>query len=143
MSAARVDLSQTPLDEVLEFRESHSDLYRSYIRNLEKTVIELSRASPEQQDELLRIRQEEIENALDNLRRTARGWRKPLASLGIGLAGATWSALHGQDLVGAALAALGALAGMSLPRNETTAFSYVITAGDYHPPVRVGLARRT
>jgi hypothetical protein len=66
----------------------------------------------------------------NDLRKTARRqWRRPLATLSLGAAGASWLAtgpLH--DPVGGALALAGSILGLASAQPAATAYSYILDA---------------
>jgi hypothetical protein len=130
MEAVGLNLATVPLDDILEFREHHGDAYRAYARNVRQQVAELGLLAPEERESLLYDRREELADLADELRKTARRqWRRPLANLSLGAAGASWLAagpLH--DPLGGALALATTLLGLTPGQPEATAYSYILTA---------------
>lgn len=125
-----VDLAAVPLDDVLAFRESHLHEYRAYARDLRRTVAELSPLEPAERDRLLADRREELANRAHDLRRASmRVWRQPLASVGLGAAGAAWAAGQG-DIVAAALAIAAGVVGASLSGADAGAYTYLFRVRD-------------
>jgi hypothetical protein len=125
-----LNLASVPLDDILEFREQHGAAYRAYARDVRRYVAELGLLAPEERRALLLDRQEELADLANDLRRTARRqWRRPLAALSIGAAGASWvvagAALH--PLAGA-LALASTVLGLAPSQPTATAYSYVLDA---------------
>ena len=109
-----IDLSAVALDEVLDFRRSGcGSEYRAYSRDVRLFVLELSQLSYAEQIAALAARRAEINDRIDELNRlTSRAFRRQLASLGFGLAGAAWTLVHG-DPWGGLFAAGATAAGVS------------------------------
>jgi hypothetical protein len=130
LEAVGVNLATVPLDEVLEFREQHGTAYRAYARNVRRQVAELGLLAPDERETLLADRREELTDLAGELRKAARRqWRRPLAALSIGAAGAAWLAagpLH--DPWGGALALAGSVLGLAPGEPTATAYSYVFEA---------------
>lgn len=136
LETVAVDLASVPLDEVLSFREAHGAEYRAYARDLRGTIAELSSLEPEERERRLFDRRDELADRAHDLRRTSmRAWRQPLASVGLGAAGAAWSVTQG-DVVPAALSLAAGLVGASLMKADVGAYSYL-----FH--VRDSLSRRS
>ena len=71
-------------------------------------------------------RREELAQQAVALRMAAwRRWRRPLARLGVGIAGATWAAERG-DLTSALLALAGGVLGAVPERASPSAFTYIL-----------------
>lgn len=130
-----VDLSAVPLDEVVGFRDAHGAEYRAYARDIRRLVADLSPLAPEDRERLLADRREELADRAYDLRRISRRtWRQPLASIGLGVAGAAWQASHG-DIVSAALSLGAGFAGAALMRADAGAYSYLFRVRDsLHSP---------
>jgi hypothetical protein len=130
METVGLNLAAVPLDEILEFRDQHGTAYRAYARNVRQQVAELGLLAPDEREARLLDRREELADLASDLRKAARlQWRRPLATLGLGAAGATWlaaGALH--DPVGGALAMAGAIAGAASAQPAATAYSYILDA---------------
>lgn len=126
-----VDLRSVPLDDILEFRESHGEAYRSYARNIREQVRLLGLLDPQERGGAIRERQAEFKEAAEDLKATAlQKWRNPAAFFTLAAAGAGWMVTHGHDPIGALLALLAA--GFSLPSvtsdQPVAAYSYVFKA---------------
>ena len=125
-----LNLAAVPLDEILEFREQHRAAYRAYARNVRQQVAEVGLLAPEEREAQLLDRREELADLANDLRKAARRqWRMPLATLGLGAAGAAWLAagpLH--DPVGGALALGGTMLGLASAQPAATAYSYILDA---------------
>ena len=94
-----LDVSGVPLDEVLQFREEHSEAHRSYMRDLRGFMTEIAGiGSPDDREKLLALRKQEIEEAAVEIRRAARAaLGKDLASWSLGIAGTAWAATTGES----------------------------------------------
>ncbi|WP_395293056.1 hypothetical protein ACF9IK_05230 [Kitasatospora hibisci] len=125
---AGVDLSQVPLDEILDFRREHGGTYRAYARDLRRFVVELDTVDhPAERERLLRDRSESIADQATALRRARRAWGRPVASLAIAGDGAAWT-LHQADPAGAVIALLGAASGFTPPGRDGGPFTYLFEA---------------
>jgi hypothetical protein len=124
-----IDLTGVPLDEVLDYRIQHGHLYRAYARNLRNFVTDLASAMPQEQDNMLWDRIEEIADHAAALRKARRGLIRPAAAFAMSVAGATWTIRQGDPL-GAIFAALSALAGFAKPPQPTSAFTYLFGVRD-------------
>lgn len=123
-----IDLSDVPLDDVLDFRHQYGDLYRAYVIALRQFATELSTLPPQERDAAFQQRQDEISDAAEELRRRARTrWRRPAASVAIGVAGAAWSATKGQ-WAEAIVSLLGSIAGASAGPQSNSMYSYLFQA---------------
>ena len=126
-----VDLRSVPLSDILEFRASHGEAYRSYARNVREQVRILGLLEPQERESAIRDRQAEFKETAEDLKATAlKKWRNPAAFFTLSAAGAGWMVTHGHDPIGALLALLAA--GFSLPSvnsaQAVTAYSYVFAA---------------
>ncbi|MFF7976713.1 hypothetical protein [Streptomyces sp. NPDC007905] len=124
------DLSAVPLDEVLDFRSQHGSDFRAYARGLR----ELVRAGNEMSDRQFAAapldRSTRIEQEAKELRKTLRGaFGRSSAGAALTLAGAAWTGTHGDDLLGALLAATGAGVAVTRPQRPETAYSYLFHIG--------------
>lgn len=123
-----LDLSSIPLDEVLDFRRQHGAEHRAYARDLRRFVRELASLSGPARQEAFADRREELADTADALRRLARrSWRRPLATVGIGLAGSAVSFAVGNP-VGGALGGVGALLGFRRQADPASAYTYLFRA---------------
>jgi hypothetical protein len=124
-----LNLAPVSLDEVLEFRKEHGGEYKRYARDVREAIRELSSLPPDLRAEHLLDRREGIADRAFQLRRTAmRSWRRPLASISLGAAGAVWSAAHG-DVISAALSLAAGAIGASEASFDAGAYSYLFAAG--------------
>lgn len=120
-----VDLESVSLDEVLAFRDEHGEAYRAYARDLRAFVRAASDLDERERAEALLDRQEALIDTAYELRRLSRkAWRRPMASFGLGIAGAS-VALAAGNLPGAALAAGGGLLGLKRAADPGTAYAYL------------------
>jgi hypothetical protein len=126
LASVGVDLSGLPLDDVLAFRDEHLAAYTKYMRDL-RSVVRLVDTATDQVDRrrLMLDRQEELRDAADALRRSAR--RSGIkTSLGVGLglvgAGLTFGA---EAVVGAGIAAVAAAVGLIPDSPPDSRYTYV------------------
>lgn len=121
-----LDLSEAPLEAVLEFRDLHGEAYRRYVRDVRRFVQTVSALdSDEEREAAVLDRQEELGDAAAGLRKTARTyWRRPLARVAVGGAGAILSLASGSALP-AALSGMAALLEWEPRPNEAGPFSYL------------------
>ncbi len=128
MMTVGADLAPIPIDEILDFRRQHIEEYRTYARNIRAFVRELSLMSEEQRKEAFVDRQEELNAAAGDLRRTSeQAWKRP-ASFGLTIAGAAWTAVSG-DPIGATLGVMGGLlGGAGGTEAEASAYSFLFQA---------------
>lgn len=121
------DLSTVPLDEVLDFRNTHKREFREYARSVRQFVREIGVLPARDRQKAFRDRQEQIRDMASDLKdRGRKAWRKP-ASFALTVAGSAWTLKTGDPL-GALLAALGAIAGLGGKENEVSAYSYLFQA---------------
>jgi hypothetical protein len=120
-----LDLQDAPLEAVLEFRDLHGQDLRRYIRDVRGFVRSLSLLESEEREVAIVDRQEELSDAAAGLRRTARSyWRRPVARVAVGAAGAVISLSSGQPLP-AALGAMAALLEWEPQHDLAGPFSYL------------------
>jgi hypothetical protein len=121
------DLSDVPLDEVLDFRRENMNHYTAYAAGLREFLVTQATLHPTEQEKArrerrLRIREQAAE--LRKISRTAFGLRS--AALVLALTGAAWTARHG-DIFGSMMSGLiaGAQA-IPLPEGTVTPYSYLM-----------------
>lgn len=123
--AVGADLTDAPLDAVLEFRDLHGEEFRNYMRNVRKFVRDLSTLGSDERESVLVDRQEELSDLAASLRRTTRTyWHQPMARIAVGGAGAILSLATGSALPGA-LGAVAALLEWEPPQDAAGPFSYL------------------
>ncbi|HXG26527.1 MAG TPA: hypothetical protein VNL94_06720 [Candidatus Binatia bacterium] len=140
LEAVGVDLSTVPLDEVIGFRDQHAAEFRAYARKLRELVAALSPLDQADRDRLLADRREEMADEAHSLRKTAmRAWQtaQPVASVGLGVVGATWAVQEGNLGWAALNLALG-IVGAALPQSEVGAYSYLYSVRDAFGSGRIG-----
>ncbi|MFD0449382.1 hypothetical protein ACFQ10_54685 [Streptomyces indonesiensis] len=120
-----IDLSQVPLNEILDYRREHGASYKAYAQDLRQFVRGLEAAEPIDRPRMLHERSESIADHASQLRRARRAWGRPVTALAFAGAGAAWT-LHQADVWGAVFAALGAAAGFSRPARPESPFSYLL-----------------
>lgn len=133
LTAVGVDLESVPLDEVLAFRRQHGGEYRKYARDLRRFVREIGELQVGEQQDAVRERQEEIEDAARRLGEfTRKAWKKPLA-FSLGVAGAAWRLAAG-DILGGLLALGAGLVGAEFSKSsDTGAYSYLFASRSRFP----------
>lgn len=119
-----VDLSEAPLDEILDYRREHGAAYRAYAEDLRRFVGILQAAEPIDRPRMLHERSESIADHASKIRRARRAWGRPVTALAFAGAGAAWT-LHQADIWGAVFGALGAAAGFARPPKPQSPFTYL------------------
>ncbi|HKV54809.1 MAG TPA: hypothetical protein VJN94_09210 [Candidatus Binataceae bacterium] len=108
LNAVTVDLGPFPIDEVLDFRKQNLEAHRRYSLSVRKFAMQLSRMSEAEQKEAFELRQAELDDLANDLRKRARkAWKKPV-SFALTLAGAAFSLISAP--IAAALGVAGAIA---------------------------------
>ena len=127
LNVVSVDLGAVPIDEVLCFREQNLEAHKRYMLSVRKFALELSRMSDEERELTFEIRQDELNDIANDLRKRARkSWKKP-ASFALSLAGSVLSALTSPIVE--VIRAAGSLAGHERRDDPTTgAYSYLFRA---------------
>lgn len=129
LQSVSADLSEVPLDEVLDFRNQNLKAHKLYMCSLRQFAREISLLPSHDQDAAIADRQAELDDYAADIKRLSReAWRKP-ATVGLGLAGSAWVA------TGDPLSALFALGGIALTefgvgKKNLDAYSFIITAGN-------------
>lgn len=127
LNTVSADLGAIPLDEVLDFRSEHIEEFKKYQLNCKSFAYELSRMSTEERMLKFDLRQEELNDLANQLRKKSRfAWKKP-ASFALTIAGAAWT-LGTGDLIGGLIAASGGLLGIEKNGKEVGAYSYLFRA---------------
>jgi hypothetical protein len=120
------DLRRLPLDDVLAFRDEHLRAYTKYMQDL-RAMVRLVGTAADQVDRkrLLLDRQEELRDAADSLRRSARrdGIKTGL-SVGLGVVGAGVTFGAGA-VVGAVVAAVAAAVGLIPDSRVDSPYTYL------------------
>jgi len=126
METVTLNLEAVPLDEVLAFRQEHGDAYRDYARDLRRTIAQLSPLPPQEREQLLYDRRDELADRAHELRQVARrAWRRPMASAALGAAGAV---LPGGGILAGILAAASSLMGGGRAPTSAGVYTYVFEA---------------
>ncbi len=129
LNTVTVDLGPFPIDEVLDFRAQNLEAHRRYSLSVRKFAMELSRMPEDEQKVAFDLRQAELNDLANDLRKRARkAWKKP-SSFALTLVGAALS------LVGSPIAAVlrigAAAAGYEkVGIVEPGAYSYLFNARD-------------
>jgi len=121
------DLSEVPLDGVLDFRRENKAHYAAYAAGLREFLVIQAALHPAEREKALRERSLQIREQAAELRkisRSALGLRS--AALLFALVGAAWTAKHG-DTIGSILAGLTASAqAVPVPESTVTSYSYIL-----------------
>lgn len=127
LNVVSVDLGAVPIDEVLDFREQNLEAHKRYMLSVRKFALELSCMSKEERELAYEIRQDELNDLANDLRRRARkSWRRP-ASFALSLAGSVLSALTSPIVE--VIRAAGSLAGHERQNGfNAGAYSYLFRA---------------
>ncbi len=122
-----VDLSDIPLDEILDYKRTHIDMYKEYRRAVRRFVNEVSNLEPAERKRAEEDRREELRDIAAKVRKVARSsWKRP-ATFALGATGAAWKLAVGDPL-SAALAAGAALLGLGKKEaDQSGAFSYLFS----------------
>ncbi|HEY4219379.1 MAG TPA: hypothetical protein VGM67_19680 [Gemmatimonadaceae bacterium] len=123
-----VDLSDVPIDQVLEFRQRHGPELQSYARDV-RAFVRLVGVVPEsERRSAYPDREAELKHRAFELARESQSyWRQPAAFL-LGILGAA-ATLAGASGFGAAFAAGGAFANLGSPKQGAGgAYSYIFKA---------------
>jgi hypothetical protein len=127
-----VDLDAVPLDEIFDFRRQHHDEHKRYMRNLRQFVGELAMAEAEERPSLYEERATELREDAQNLvDRVRQAWTVPATAAGfsIGIAGAGWSMLGGDEvgsLLGLAGLGVGLFSLLS-GKDQGSAYTYLFS----------------
>jgi hypothetical protein len=127
-----IDLSDVPLDEVIDFRRTYGPEYRAYSKEVRDFVLSLSLMTENDRIAAIAARRADFDDRVARLQRIGRqSFKRQSISLGFGLAGAVWTLAHG-DPWGAAFAAGATAAGFSRPSLGSigAAYTYVFRAGN-------------
>jgi hypothetical protein len=124
------NLDPVPLDEVLAFRSEHGHEFRAYARGLRRTVRDLATVPEDEQQAVLDDRRDEIREQAEALRLGPLRTLGAVASVGLGIAGGTASAVAG-DPVGGLLSAAAAATGVATATRAPTLtpYSYLFAIG--------------
>jgi hypothetical protein len=123
-----LNLAPVPLDEVLDFRRQHGAEHRAYARDLRQFVRDLAVLDEQAREQASLDRREQLADTADQLRRLARtSWRRPLATLGLGIAGSAVALATGNP-ISAGLTAAGALLGLRRQADPASAYTYLFRA---------------
>jgi hypothetical protein len=127
LNTVTVDLGAVPFDEVLDFRQQNLKAHMAYMLSVRKFAFELSRMSPAEQIVAFALRQAELDDLANDLRKRARtAWKRP-ASFALTLVGAAASFTTAP--VAAAIGIGARLVGYESLRNvDTGAYSYLFSA---------------
>jgi hypothetical protein len=129
LNTVTVDLGSFPIDEVLDFRAQNLDAHKRYMLSVRKFAMELSRMLEDEQKVAFDLRQAELNDLANDLRKRARKtWKKP-STFALTLVGSALSLITSP--VAAALRIGGAIAGYEKSSDvDTGAYSYLFNARD-------------
>lgn len=128
LATVAVDLGPVQIDEVLDFRAQNLKDHKLYTLSVRKFAMELSRMPEEERKVPFDIRQAELDEIANGLRKKARkAWKKP-SSFALTLIGAALS--FASSPIGAVLRTASAVAGYEKPKDpHMAAYSYLFNAG--------------
>ena len=109
LNTVSVDLGAVPFDEVLDFREQNVDAHKRYMLSVRRFAMELSQMSSEERAVAFDIRQTELDDLANDLRKLGRKSWGRAASFALTIAGSALSPLN--SIVGTALTIGGNLIG--------------------------------
>jgi hypothetical protein len=136
LNAIGINTESVPIGDMIAFRTDHRDAYSRYLQTAEDIARDLTKCSPDERSVVLRDREQRVEDELHELRKITRQWGRPMAGVSIALSGAVWSAVHGGDPVGGALAGLGALVGFTGPDRREAKLNYLFQVqSSYGSPI--------
>jgi hypothetical protein len=130
LEAVSIDLSNVPLDEVLEFRTENLDAHRRYMQNLRAFSAQISGLDEAERARAFAERKDELASeANDLMTRARKAWKSPkdVATFALGLTGAAWT-LAAHNLLPGLLTVAGAALSMVPGKDQGTAFSYLFKA---------------
>ncbi len=127
LNTVTVDLGPFPIDEVLDFRAQNLKAHRRYSLSVRKFAMEVSCMPEEEQKVAFELRQAELDDLANDLRKCARkAWQKP-AAFALTLVGAALSLAH--PVVAAAFTISAAAASYEQPGGvDAGAYSYLFNA---------------
>lgn len=129
MNTVGVDVSNFPIDEILDFRRQNYTQFQKYRDSIKLFASEISALPDDKRDIAFRMRQDELDALGSDLKKVSRNaWRKP-AAFGLTLVGATVNATMGGNPILSALAAgAAALNYTPMSKPKLGAYSYVFQA---------------
>lgn len=124
-----IDVSDFPLDEILDFRREHASDYRIYMRSVREAARYIALLPAEERSRALRDRQEELHDLAADLRSVSRtAWRRA-ANLLLSFAGAFWSGYSGDPVAGVLAASGSIISDLTTPPSiEGGIYSYLLEA---------------
>lgn len=128
LTTIQLDLSQIPIDELLDFRSQHGEEYRRYRRDLHAAARGLRDLPTDEQAKAMKDRSEELRDQMQHLDSLPEiSWRTA-ASLSLGLVGAAVALSAGQP-ISALLSVLTGIAGTEArQRANDETFGYLLAA---------------
>lgn len=125
-----INAAALALDDVVALRDEHRETHAAYMRSLRGFVDELSRvADTSERDQLLLDRREAIDDEARLIQEQLRIETRQIASVGIGIAGAAWSATTG-DPIGLAATAASLVLGFGNSDSSAGAYTYLFQVNE-------------
>jgi hypothetical protein len=125
-----INTAALPLDEVVALRDEHREAHAAYMRSLRGFVDERSRvADANEREQLLLDRREAIDDEARRIQKQLRLQTRQIASVGIGIAGAAWSATTG-DPIGLAATAASLFLGLGNSDSSAGAYTYLFQVNE-------------
>jgi hypothetical protein len=127
LNTVTVDLGPIPFDEVLDFRQQNLAAHKRYMLSVRKFAMELSRMPEAERKVAFEIRQAELDDLANDLRKRARkAWKKP-SSFALTLAGSALSIVSSP--IASLLRTAAAVAGYEKSSSaDTGPYSYLFAA---------------
>jgi hypothetical protein len=129
LNTVTVDLGPVPIDEALDFRKQNLYAHKHYMLSMRKFAMELSRMPEAERKVAFELRQVELDELANDLRKRARkAWRKP-SSFALTLAGSALSIVTSP--IASLLRIAGSVAGYERPSAaDAGPYSYLFNARD-------------
>jgi hypothetical protein len=125
-----VDLGSVPIDEILDFRKENLGEHRRYCTSVRKFTQELSKMADGERATAFELRQSELDDLANDLKKKARkAWRKP-AGLAMFITGAAVSLAAGHPLAAALSLGSSVVGYTPSSKPEMGAYSYLFRATD-------------
>jgi hypothetical protein len=126
LNTVTVDVGAVPIDEVLDFRAQNLTAHKRYMLSARKFAMELSRMPQKERKVAFELRQAELSDLANDLRRRGRkAWKKP-SSFALSLVGAALSVVTSP--VAAALRIGATVAGYEASRVDAGAYTYLFNS---------------
>ncbi|MFD7677452.1 hypothetical protein [Streptomyces sp. NPDC060187] len=120
-----VDLTDVPLDEIIDFRNKHKESFRAYVDGLRNLLTTMRDLNEDQVSAEIRERSKQLAEEAGQLRRTTRrAFGRNLAGTMLAIGGVMWTGIQG-DPIGALLGVGSAGISFTRPTMPVTSYSYI------------------